>query len=267
MTLTETVAARRPPPAPCDGSARCSGSASSASRPSPRRRCSEAASPNRSPRSRPRSCSSSCRSSRPCCSRSPSSWGSTPPRAWGCARGSVTGRAATRRRSPASPPRYGRRWRSAGSPASSCWRPGRCSGPRAPSPGRARPSAPCSPGCRCGSSTAGSPRKLLRWGLMSGVAAALARLVGGERGRLSPSVAWAAIGVAAVLFGVGHLPAAAALYGALTPDVVAFVVLGNALGGLAYGWLFYRYSLEAAMVGHAATHVVFVAVSLVLVVA
>ncbi|MFC7138229.1 CPBP family intramembrane glutamate endopeptidase [Halobaculum litoreum] len=51
------------------------------------------------------------------------------------------------------------------------------------------------------------------------------------------------------------------------PGVVAFVVLGNALGGLAYGWLFYRYSLEAAMVGHAATHVVFVAVSLVLVVA
>lgn len=103
---------------------------------------------------------------------------------------------------------------------------------------------------------------LLRWGLMSVVAAALWRLRGGDRGSVSDGTAWAAILVAAVLFGVGHLPAAAALYGGLTPDVVAFVVLGNALGGIAYGWLFWRRGLEAAMAGHAATHVVFVGVSL-----
>lgn len=103
---------------------------------------------------------------------------------------------------------------------------------------------------------------LLRWGLMSGVAALLWRVAGGSRGRLSSPVAWVSILVAAVLFGVGHLPAAATLYGGLTPSVVAFVVLGNALGGVAYGWLFWRHSIEAAMVGHAATHVVFVAVSL-----
>lgn len=106
---------------------------------------------------------------------------------------------------------------------------------------------------------------LLRWGLMSAVAAVGRRLVGGPGGELSRGVAWGAIFAAAVLFGVGHLPTAATLYGSLTPSVVAFVVLGNALGGIAYGWLFWRHSLEAAMVGHAATHVVFVAVSLVLV--
>ncbi|MFC7098929.1 CPBP family intramembrane glutamic endopeptidase [Halobaculum marinum] len=104
---------------------------------------------------------------------------------------------------------------------------------------------------------------LLRWGLLSAVAALLWRVGGGDHGRLSSPVAWAAILVAAVLFGVGHLPTAATLYGELTPDVVAFVVLGNSLGGVAYGWLFWRHSLEAAMVGHATTHVVFVAASLV----
>ncbi|MFC7068843.1 CPBP family intramembrane glutamic endopeptidase [Halobaculum lipolyticum] len=108
---------------------------------------------------------------------------------------------------------------------------------------------------------------LLRWGVMSAVAAVLWHANDGERGVLSAGVAWTAILVSAVLFGVGHIPAAQTLYGELTPSVVAFVVVGNAAAGVAYGWLFWRHSLEAAMVGHAATHVVFVGVSLAVVVA
>ncbi|GAA0204703.1 CPBP family intramembrane glutamic endopeptidase [Halobaculum roseum] len=108
---------------------------------------------------------------------------------------------------------------------------------------------------------------LLRWGLMSALAAIGRRMTGGARGELTSGVAWAAILASAVLFGFGHLPTAVTLYGSLTPSVVAFVVLGNSLGGVAYGWLYWRHSLEAAMVGHAATHVVFVAVSLALVAA
>ncbi|WP_277555982.1 CPBP family intramembrane glutamic endopeptidase [Halobaculum limi] len=106
---------------------------------------------------------------------------------------------------------------------------------------------------------------LLRWGVMSVIAALLWRVTGSERGNVSAWVAWTAIVASAVLFGVGHLPTAATLYGGLTPAVVGFVVVGNTIGGIAYGWLFWRHSLEAAMVGHMATHVVFVAVSMVLV--
>ena len=105
---------------------------------------------------------------------------------------------------------------------------------------------------------------LLRWGVMSLVALALARTVG--RGRdartegLSPAVAWTAIVVSSVLFGVGHLPAATAVYGPLTPEVLAFVVGGNTLAGLVFGWLFWRHGLEAGMVAHALGHVVLVGV-------
>ena len=105
---------------------------------------------------------------------------------------------------------------------------------------------------------------LLRWGVLSVLAFALVRTVGRSRESesLPPALAWTAIVVSAVLFGLGHLPAAATVYGALTPAVVAFVVGWNTLAGLPFGWLFWRHGLEAAMVAHALAHVVAVGVSL-----
>ncbi|MFC7228881.1 CPBP family glutamic-type intramembrane protease [Salinirubellus salinus] len=101
---------------------------------------------------------------------------------------------------------------------------------------------------------------LLRWGVMSLLAFALFRTVGRRAEALSPALAWTAIVGSSVLFGVGHLPAALTVYGALTPAVLAFVVGGNTLAGLVFGWLFWRHGLEAAMVAHALAHVVAVAV-------
>lgn len=112
---------------------------------------------------------------------------------------------------------------------------------------------------------------LLRWGFMSLVAFVGWRAVGRVRGssldRSAPSAGllWAAILLSAVAFGIGHLPAAATLYGELTAGVITWIVLGNAIGGIAFGWLFWRYSLEAAMIAHASSHVVFVVLSLVIV--
>lgn len=102
---------------------------------------------------------------------------------------------------------------------------------------------------------------LLRWGFMSMVAFVLFATVG--RGRDAPSdrVMWAAVLVSAVAFGIGHLPAAARTF-AVTPGVVAYVIAGNAVGGVVFGWLFWRRSLEAAMLSHASVHVVFVTVSI-----
>lgn len=103
---------------------------------------------------------------------------------------------------------------------------------------------------------------LLRWGVMSVLAFALVRTVGRgrESGSLSPALAWTAIVVASVLFGLGHLPAATGVYGGLTTEVLAFVVGWNTLAGLVFGWLFWRHGLEAAIVAHALAHLVAVAV-------
>ena len=60
----------------------------------------------------------------------------------------------------------------------------------------------------------------------------------------------AAIVLAAVLFGAGHLPQLVLLTGSLNFAAASSVIALNALGGIAFGWLFWRYGLEHAMVAH-----------------
>jgi Type II CAAX prenyl endopeptidase Rce1-like len=59
-----------------------------------------------------------------------------------------------------------------------------------------------------------------------------------------------AVVVASVAFGAGHLPFAAQVLGPLTAPVVVRVILLNALAGLAFGALYWRWGLEHAMVAH-----------------
>ena len=75
-------------------------------------------------------------------------------------------------------------------------------------------------------------------------------------------ITWAAIAISAMLFGLGHLPALAQSV-ELTPALVARTVLLNAIAGVIFGWLYWRRSLEAAMVAHAAFHLPPVGLSLV----
>lgn len=101
---------------------------------------------------------------------------------------------------------------------------------------------------------------MIRWGLMSFLAWALWRSIGRRAPQPGPGILWAAILVSALAFGAGHLPAMAAIVPLTTPVITRTVAL-NALGGIAFGWLFWRRSLEAAMVAHATVHVVFTVAS------
>lgn len=87
---------------------------------------------------------------------------------------------------------------------------------------------------------------LCRLFLMSLLVWLLARIGGGAR----PWMFVAAIALAAVLFGAGHLPAAAAAGMLHGPLSIMRIVALNALVGLPCGWLFWKYGLEHAMVAH-----------------
>jgi membrane protease YdiL (CAAX protease family) len=76
----------------------------------------------------------------------------------------------------------------------------------------------------------------------------------GERTRTG--FVWWAIAASAVLFGAGHLPAASAVLGSLNASIVAFVIIGNSVFGLLFGYLFWRCGLESAMIAHALAHTV-----------
>ncbi|SEP18448.1 CAAX protease self-immunity [Halogranum amylolyticum] len=103
---------------------------------------------------------------------------------------------------------------------------------------------------------------MLRFGLMSGLVFVGWRITGRRADGPQPAVVWAAILIAAVLFGLGHLPALAQSVD-LTPALIARTVLLNAVAGVLFGWLYWRRSLEAAMVAHASFHVPLVVLSLV----
>ena len=92
---------------------------------------------------------------------------------------------------------------------------------------------------------------LLRWGFMTVLAWLAWRFA-----RRTPAWIWVAIVVSALVFAAGHLPAASFLVGPLTAPIVAYVLVANTLFGIAFGWLYWRHGLEAAVVAHALTHVV-----------
>lgn len=73
----------------------------------------------------------------------------------------------------------------------------------------------------------------------------LARIAGGPR----PAVVWVAIVFAALLFGGGHLPAAAQVW-SLEAVVVTRTLLLNGVGGLVFGWLYWRQGFESAVLAH-----------------
>ncbi len=64
-----------------------------------------------------------------------------------------------------------------------------------------------------------------------------------------------AITLAALAFGAGHLPMAAQL-APLTPVLIARVIAYNAIGGLVFGWLYWKRGLEHAMLAHFCTDLV-----------
>ena len=58
------------------------------------------------------------------------------------------------------------------------------------------------------------------------------------------------------MFGLGHLPAALVLAGGFDPGVVLFVTGVNTVFGFLFGFLYWRWGLEAAMIAHGLSHVV-----------
>ncbi|MGJ3262982.1 MAG: CPBP family glutamic-type intramembrane protease [Salinarimonas sp.] len=97
---------------------------------------------------------------------------------------------------------------------------------------------------------------MLRYGLMTGLAWAVLALARGRAAVRRAGVMWVVVLVVAIVFGAGHLPALSA---SVEPNLVLVVrtVTINALLGTLYGWLYWRYALEHAILAHAFTHGVF----------
>ena len=97
---------------------------------------------------------------------------------------------------------------------------------------------------------------LMRWGAMTAMIWLPWRLLQKKIGLPEVAYVIGAILVTAVLFGVGHLPATAAIGIELTGSVVAYIIIANSVPGILFGFLYWRYGIEAAIIAHAGAHVV-----------
>jgi hypothetical protein len=70
-----------------------------------------------------------------------------------------------------------------------------------------------------------------------------------QQARLSPGTFWIANIMVAVLFGLGHLPAASRVM-AITPEVVIVALVLNGVAAISFGYLYWKRGLESAMIAH-----------------
>ena len=70
-----------------------------------------------------------------------------------------------------------------------------------------------------------------------------------QKARLLPSTFWIANVLAAVLFGLGHLPAASRVM-QITPEVILLALALNGIAAVPFGYLYWKRGLEAAMIAH-----------------
>ncbi|MDA3815713.1 MAG: CPBP family glutamic-type intramembrane protease [Patescibacteria group bacterium] len=68
-------------------------------------------------------------------------------------------------------------------------------------------------------------------------------------------IMWSSIIIASIIFGLGHLPITETMT-PLTSLVVSRAILLNGVGGIIFGWLFWKKGLESAIMAHFSTDIV-----------
>lgn len=72
---------------------------------------------------------------------------------------------------------------------------------------------------------------------------------------LPASSYWFIIVVTSFMFAVGHFPMTAALFDGLTPTLMIRGLLLNGIGGIFFGYLYWRYGLMFSILSHMFTHI------------
>lgn len=93
---------------------------------------------------------------------------------------------------------------------------------------------------------------LMRFGLMTLAVWIISKIFKST----ASAVYWAGIVFAAVLFGLGHFPVAYQAVGSPSPMLLTYFLVGNGIGGIIFGWLYWKRGLESAFIAHIFAHVV-----------
>lgn len=75
----------------------------------------------------------------------------------------------------------------------------------------------------------------------------------------TPAIILPSILLSAIIFGLGHLPITASLT-TITPVIILRAIVLNGIGGVIFGWLYWKKGLESAMLAHFTTDIVLLTV-------
>jgi hypothetical protein len=95
---------------------------------------------------------------------------------------------------------------------------------------------------------------LIRFGLMSLITWIVFKITR----KLNPIIYWAGIIISAIAFGFGHLPIVYTLIGTPTTELLLYIILGNSVGGIIFGWIYWKKGLESAMIAHIFAHILMI---------
>lgn len=94
----------------------------------------------------------------------------------------------------------------------------------------------------------------LRFGLMTLIVWISSKVLKGTK----PAAYWTGIVLAAVIFAIGHFPVVFNTIEEPGMVLLTYVLIGNTVGGLVFGWLYWKKGLESAFIAHIFIHVVLV---------
>jgi membrane protease YdiL (CAAX protease family) len=95
---------------------------------------------------------------------------------------------------------------------------------------------------------------LMRFGLMTLMVWITSKIFKGTK----PVVYWIGILVASIFFALGHFPIAFQAVENPSTVLLSYILIGNTIGGLIFGWLYWKKGLESAFLAHIFAHVIMV---------
>ena len=93
---------------------------------------------------------------------------------------------------------------------------------------------------------------IMRFGLMTFIVWIGSKILGSTK----PIVYWIGILMAAMIFALAHFPIAYQAVDNPSSALLTYILIGNSIGGIVFGWLYWKKGLEAAFIAHIFAHVI-----------
>ena len=95
---------------------------------------------------------------------------------------------------------------------------------------------------------------ILRFGFMTLVVWIASKIIKSKKN----SIYWIGIFISSILFAFGHFPIAFQAVENPSTSLYAYILIGNSIGGIIFGWLYWKKGLESAFIAHIFAHIIMV---------